>query len=63
MFLIVGTGFCTEVHQIETDLVVANIVNKSIEQSDNEFDIFVKSVAVQLNNMPLDMTIEAERFM
>lgn len=42
---------------------IANGVNStsnSVEQSENEFDIFGKSIAAQLKNMPLDMAIEAQ---
>lgn len=39
---------------------IANGANNSIEQSENEFDIFGKSIAAQLKNMPLDMAIEAQ---
>lgn len=38
---------------------VANTVNKPL-QSENEFDIFGKSIAAQLKNMPLDTAIEAQ---
>ncbi|KAJ0172570.1 hypothetical protein K1T71_011709 [Dendrolimus kikuchii] len=42
---------------------VANSMSKHQEQHEHEFDIFGKSIAAQLKNMPLDTAIEAQMFM